>query len=264
MLHLNKEYLEKNYIELRRPIKEIALECGVCVGTIEQTLRKFGLTNIRSRIKNPINNNRICESPEMYYFMGLIATDGYISLKTNRVAIRLRNNGASELLNAIKEYFEFPGEVRIYAGKDYDLTMTSRELITFLEQHNICGENKTFNVDIPDYYPNEDCARMFMRGVLDGDGNIHFIRKGNKITQYEFRLVTGSLSFIDSIRGLFNTYLNIDTSLKVHRVKGKEYPAIFLTNSESKKFYSWVYQGYQKFRLKDKFEKASQIVEDIV
>ena len=264
MLHFNEEYLRKNYIELRRPIKDIASECGVCVGSIERSLRKLGLTNLRSRIKYSIDTSKIALTPEMYYFMGLIATDGYISLKTNRVSIRIRNVGAKALLNAIKDYFHFSGEVRVYKGKDYDLTITSKELITLLEQHNISGADKTFTVGVPDFYPNEDCVRMFLRGILDGDGNIHFIKKDNKIKQYEFRLVTGSLNLIQGVQRLFKEYLDIDTALKKHRIKEREYPAIFLSNADSKKFYSWVYQGYSDFRLSDKFDRACQIVDDIV
>lgn len=264
MLHLNKDYLIQNYIELKRPIKEIADECGVCVGSIERALHKFNLTNIRSRIKNPINVEKIFASPEMYYFIGIIATDGYISLKTNRVSLRLRNEGAKDLLFALKEYFEFPGDIRVYNEKDYDLTMTSKQLIDFLEQHNVTGRDKTFTVGIPDYFPNEDCVRMFLRGVLDGDGNIHIVKRNNKITQWQFRIVTGSLNLIKGVQKLFKDYLNIDTPLKVHKIKGREYPALFLTNAESKKFYSWVYKGYSKFRLSSKFERVCQVVEDIV
>lgn len=265
MLHKDREYLYTNYVDLKRPIQEIARECNVSKSTLEKSLFKLGLTNLRSRLKYSININKIVPSPEMYYFMGLVATDGYISLKTNRISIRLRNQGAKELLNSLKEYFEFSGNVRVYDRTDYDLTITSKELIDFLSQNNIKGDNKTFSVRVPDYFPDEDCARLFLRGVLDGDGNIHLTKHpSGKIKNYEFRIVTGSLGFMEGLQKLFKQYLNIETPLKVHRVKEKEYPSISLKSSESKNFYRWVYQGYTTFRLKDKFDKAKLVVEDIV
>lgn len=200
----------------------------------------------------------------MYYFMGLVSTDGYIDTKNNRISIRLRNEGAKELLESLKDYFEFSGNLRVYRGKDYDLTITSNELISFLESNGIKGKNKTFEVKALNYFPNEDCVRMYLRGVLDGDGNIHLIIKDSKLKSGEFRLVTASNDFMTGIQSIFSKYLNIIVPIKTHNIKGSTYPLISLSMKDSRLFYRWVYKGFSNLRLKDKFEKAKMIVEDIV
>lgn len=265
MLYHNKEYLEENFIKQGKSAREIAEELGVSTRVIEKWLQRFELYGIKPRTKYTLNREKITLCPEMYYYIGLITTDGYIDNKNNRVTIRMRNEGTEELLNNLKDYFEFSGSVRLYKEKDYDLTMTSKDLIDFMASLGIYGTKKTYTVTVPNIFPNKECVLLYLRGVLDGDGNIHLSKdKDGNLKGGNFRLVTGSLELMKGIKKLLSDYLDIDTSIKEHRIKDKKYPIIDLGMSKSRKFYREIYKGYEKFRLSSKFLKAKQVVNDIV
>lgn len=263
-LYKDKGYLFKNFVEQRKTATQIAKELEVNSSTIEYYLSKYGLFKLRSRSSLIFNVNKLALVPEVYYFLGLVCTDGYIDVKNNRLSIRLRNEGAEEVLTKLKNYFEFNGKIHFYKGKDYDLTLPGKELFIFLQKlgiTNLITKEKL----IPNIFPTQDCARLFLRGCLDGDGNIHLLR--NKVGNYyagQFRIVKGSPDFIQGIQRLLNNYLNIDCPISLHKTSKGVYPKLELKVSDSKKFYKWVYMGYPDYRLKDKFTKATHLVGDIV
>lgn len=265
MLYQNKDYLVESFIVQGKTARQISEELGVSKSTIEQWLQRFNLYGIKPRTKYTLNRERITPCPEMYYYIGLITTDGYIDNRNNRVSIRMRNEGTEELLNNLKDYFEFNGSVRLYKEKDYDLTMTSKDLINFMASLGIYGTKKTYTVTVPNTFPNRECVLLYLRGILDGDGNIHLFKdKDGNLKGGNFRLVTGSLELMKGIKKLLNDYLDIDTPIKEHHIKDKKYPMIDLGMSDSRKFYREIYKGYEKFRLSSKFLKAKQVVNDIV
>lgn len=260
-----KDYLCENYVKLKRPIKDIANENGVKPRTIEKWISKLGLVNLRARTKNSINLEKVALTPEFYYFLGLVVTDGYIDLKNNRVAIRMRNKGTKELLVKLKDYFEFTGDVHCYKDCDYDLCITSKDLIDFMDSLGISGIEKTYKVSLPNIFPNEDCARMFARGVFEGDGNIHLIK--NKFGGFwggEFRLVMGSPIFIQKYINFLERFVNIKTVEKTHKTRDRLYSKIELTVEQSKELYRWMYKGFKDFRMSEKYNKVCLIVDDIV
>ena len=166
MLYHNKEYLEENFIKQGKSAREIAEELEVSTRVIEKWLQRFELYGIKPRTKYTLNREKITLCPEVYYYMGLITTDGYIDNKNNRVTIRMRNEGTEELLNNLKDYFEFSGSIRLYKEKDYDLTMTSKDLIDFMASLGIYGTKKTYTVTVPNIFPNKECVLLYLRGVL--------------------------------------------------------------------------------------------------
>lgn len=260
-----KDYLYEKYVKERLSIRDIAVENGVKPRTIEKWVSKLGLANLRGRVKNSIDNSKIALTPEFYYFLGLVVTDGYIDLKNHRVSIRMRNNGTKELLESLKEYFNFTGDVHCYKGCDYDLCITSKELINFMYDLGIDGHEKTYKVSLPNKFPNNDCARMFARGVFEGDGNIHLqkTRLGN-FCGGQFRLVMGSPIFIQKFITFLKDYVGIVTDEKCHIIRNKKYSKIELRVAESKKLFKWMYKGFDSFRMSEKYEKVCLVVEDIV
>lgn len=260
-----KEYLYENYVKMRRSIKDIALENGVKSRTIEKWVSKLGLANLRGRVKNTINLDKLALTPQFYYFLGLVVTDGYIDLKNHRVVIRMRNDGTKDALESLKDYFEFTGSVHCYKNCDYDLCITSRELIDFMGTLDISGVEKTYKVSLPNTFPNDDCARMFARGVFEGDGTVHLIK--NKFGTFwggEFKLVMGSPKFIQEFIRFLEEFVDIKTVEKFQITRGKSYSKIELTVSQSKEFYKWIYKGFDNFRISEKYKKVCLITEDIV
>ena len=253
----DKDYLREEFVDKRRTAREISIELGVNDSTVEYYLGKYNLYRLRGRTKFTCNDSKFnITNPIFNYYAGLIATDGYMDLPNNRVSLRLKNDGAEKLLNTLKDYFEFTGEVRVYK-KSYDLTITSKKLIEELECMNIIGHRKTYKLKFPRKFSSKECERLFLRGVLDGDGNIKSPSKNRSGGQ--FRLVTASKDFIQGVINSINTNLRMDYQISIARVNGKEYPKLEMKIQDSLKFYEWIYKDYEEFRLDGKYNKYLQI-----
>ena len=112
--------------------------------------------------------------------------------------------------------------------------------------------NRSFSIDWY-FSSNEEHKRMFLRGVLDGDGNIK--RKCG-----EFRIAMKSKSFIENLLVIFNTGLSDSYSLKYGTNSSKsKYPLIELHVADSVALYGFVYRGYERFRFTDKYNKFLNI-----
>lgn len=253
----DENYLREEFVNKRRTAKDIAEELEVNDSRIEYYLGKFNLYSIRSRIKYTYNTKKFnLKDPVFNYYAGLIATDGYIDLINNRVSIRLKNEGAEQLLNNLKDYFEYSGKVRLYNG-NYDLTITSRELITELEQLNVIGYKKTYKLLFPRKFHNDTCQRMYLRGVLDGDGNIKS-PNGNR-RGGQFRVVTASHDYIQGIINSINSKFNLNYKISIAKIKEVEYPKLEMKIHDSLNFYDWIYKDFDNFRLSSKYTKYLQV-----
>lgn len=128
---------------------------------------------------------------------------------------------------------------------NYDLTITSEKLIEELGKLNIHGENKTFTLKFPDKFESEECAHMFLRGVLDGDGNIN---EWCSIT-----ILTASENFISGLIKFINSELDINYELKWRKIGDKSYPYVYIKSEESRKLCEKMYNGYEDFRIEYKY-----------
>lgn len=237
-MHKDKKYLKRRFIDERKPVKFIAQECNVSVSTIEQYLKRYNLK--RGNIKYIINNDKVdFTSPVFNYFLGLIATDGYMDKRVPRVSLRCKNLGCDKVFNNLKDYFEFTGEIKLYR-ECYDLSITSRYLIKALKVAGISPLGKVHN-KFPDSFYDEDCARMYFRGLLDGDGNI-------KLTKI-FRITITNKDFLLSMSDYLNKTIGTNTVVKPDR----KYWKIEMVKRDSKLFLDWVYKGYEQFRFLDKY-----------
>lgn len=120
--------------------------------------------------KHRYNSSLIIKDSEFkYYFLGIISADGWISKKSNRVELTLKEED--------KDYLDILGKTLtdrplIYKQKQkaYRLAIEDKiikeELMTFINCYD-----KTYNLTFPVGIPVE-YIRHFMRGYLDGDGNI--------------------------------------------------------------------------------------------
>lgn len=237
-MYKDKKYLKRRFIDERKSVKFIAQECNVSVSTIEQYLKRYNLK--RGNIKYIINNDKVdFTSPVFNYFLGLIATDGYMDKRVPRVSLRCKNLGCDKVFNNLKDYFEFTGEIKLYR-ECYDLSITSKYLMKALRVSGISPLGKVHN-KFPDSFYDEDCARMYFRGLLDGDGNI-------KLTKI-FRITITNKDFLLSMSEYLNNTIGTNTVVKPDR----KYWKIEMVKRDSKLFLDWVYKGYEQFRFLDKY-----------
>lgn len=244
---LSYDYIYSNYIEKDRSAKSIALENNLGVKKVESLIRKYKL-NIKGRYrrKYSIDKTKLdINNPIICYYIGLIYTDGYIDYKNNRVSVRCRNRGVKHCLEVIKKELNFDGEIRVYKDVDYDLTIPSEDLIDFLvntvgftgtkQEYSKLNLNKHFN--------------MFLRGILDGDGNIH---------NGTFRI---TLKNENQIKYLHSVISNI-VECNYKKVRGKYYE-ITLNKIDSKILLDFIYSTNDGLWFEDKHETYLGI-DDIV
>lgn len=261
-MYKTKDYLYQEYIVKNRTESDIAKEWNIDAKLLHYYIKRNGFTGIKSRRKYTVNEKLFnLSNPIFCYYAGLIATDGYIDIKNHRVSLRVKNLGSDVVFENLKNAFQFTGEVKAYRGCN-DLTITSDILISKLKLFGITSERKTYTLLFPKLFiKNEDCQRMFFRGLLDGDGNIHsnISSYTGKVVGGEFRIATASESFIDGVIRFLNKKFSFNYSVSYAHTKSGVYPKLEMHVQDSRIFYDWVYEGFEEFRFQDKFNKYQQL-----
>ena len=268
---ITKEYLYEEFIVKNRTEDAIGDELYNKYGkfrSISYYLEKFGLRHMKGKYKYKVNEDRFnLFNPVFCYFLGLLLTDGFIHAKHNYVAITLTNSDAGDILSLIKDDFEFEGPVtETFYGPErksrWTLRISSDKLVNYLvdvigvER----GGNKSLTVPTPKKFFTDVGARMFFRGVLDGDGNIH-CSKGKVVGQ--FRVVKGSVPFISGVINFLNKRLGFNYKLAQHKRGDVSYPRLEMRVADSKVFYDWVYGDnlYPAFRFAHKYSLYLRLCE---
>ena len=257
-----KEYLQTEYIENNRSESNIAKEWGIDPKLLHYYIKKNNLVGIKNRRKYTVNEDKFSmNDPVFCYYAGLIVTDGYIDTKNHRVSLRVKNEGSKEVFDSLIEYFEYSGSQSIYRGCN-DLTITSNVLVDKMKLFGVKSARKTYDLKFPKLMSgNEDCQRMFCRGLLDGDGNIHYkiSTYTNKPVGGQFRIVTASREFIEGLIRFINKKFEFNYSVSIAKIRGVEYPKLEMKVEDSMKFYDWVYERYEDFRFTDKYTKYQEL-----
>lgn len=232
--------------------RQIAEELGVTIPKVEYWLQKH---NIKQKFKFFINEDKIqMKDPVFCYFAGLVATDGHLDKKVARVTISLSVEGDDVLLEALAKYFEYQGEIYRHgkSGNRYTLCMSSEKIVNELYKMGIDRfSNKTTEVKVPESFFNEDCMRMYIRGCLDGDGNIKS-DKGN------VRLYCGSNNFVDGLISIIKEKGIEIVKSYVHR-SNVSYPGFELKRRPSLELCHWIYKGFEEYKLSRKYQVALDV-----
>lgn len=268
MALMTKDELYNLYIEQGLSQSQIGELYNTSSKNINAYVRKYNLKGLKPRVKYPINEDK-CDitNPIFCYFAGLTATDGHLNECNNRVVISVKNEGSEITLQNILNYFECKAPISNYSNRGNEIRITSEKLLRTLACIGVQGTRKTYDLQFPNHFYNIDCLRMYLRGVLDGDGSIK-IKKSKYTNKYvggQFRLVTASQEFIQGVINCVNKYLNLNCKLSIAKIRGKEYPKLEMTVEDSLKFYDFIYKGFEEFRFKDKYDKYLLLKgEDIV
>ena len=261
-MYRNSDYLKEEYITKGKSLSVLAKEHNISPKLMFYYTKKFGLVGQKSRIKNTVNINKFdIKDPIFYYYAGLIATDGFIDDKNGRVILQVSNEGSYEVLCRLKDYFEYSGEVNNYSGK-FNLCITSRKLIEILGQLNISGAKGTSTIRYPKHFYSKECEIMFLRGVLDGDGNIHThtSKHTGKIVGGAFRISSSCTDLIEGVISSVNNLLGTSYEKKYSSNSSKvKYPQLEMRVQDSKDLYKILYQGYDEYKFLDKYNKYKQI-----
>lgn len=246
---IDKDWLIENWVNTAKSMRQLAVENNISEGILDQRRAKYGL---KKAFKYPLDTDKLFNpsDPNIAYIAGLIATDGFLLQDKNSFEIELHGESETQLLEDIYNYLDRKAAFRKY-GLNFRLRVSAEGLNQFFEsEFNIKSGPKSYHINVPENFYNEDCAKAYIRGCIDGDGSI-------SLTPGIFSLLSASSDFIAGLHKIILKYSNIDIPIRVnHSVKyNRDYYTLAAGPGAVKKvklFLDWVYSG-PGFRLERKY-----------
>lgn len=187
------------------------------------------------------------ESEKKYYILGLLAADGWISKKSNRCELALKENDLN-FLEYIKNLI-VPEKKLKYKQKQkaYRLTIDSAEFVENVFKYFDC-ENKTKYLCFPSNIPC-NFVKHFIRGYIDGDGSIDLFRKYKSINKIptvvggSVRLrILGTENFLIGLNQTFISNNIINFRCKPQKKKNENVFYLSWVGSSAEKILDWLYK----------------------
>jgi len=162
-------------------------------------------------IKSTLNTDILSHKNDndFYYLIGLICTDGCLvwkgktpSATADRCTISQHTNN-SDLLYKIKN--KFGGIVVHERNRPHSVWASSnKDFVKYLRTEVGLEDKKTFSLDVTNWFStlNETQKRHFVRGVIDGDGNVFYDKRKNVF--HKVSIFSASVCFIT----MLSNYLN--------------------------------------------------------
>ena len=241
----SKQWLIDNYVNTLKSLGEVERENNLPKRSLECLCNKYDITKPYA---NWCNYDKLFDltDPNVYYLGGLIATDGHIDRGGHRFGIGLSGDSERELLSEIAAYFEFNKGVAVRREKEYSIMASGKDIGKFyLENFGIQEMNKTFIVGVPKCFYNENCAKMYVRGCIDGDGCITHLNSNSPT----FSLLAASKDLVFGLYNIILSYVSISLKYSEHK-----YYDITCAGIHVKNLLDWVY-SYDGFKLNRKYEK---------
>ena len=134
------------------------------------------------------------DKKDIWYLVGLIATDGNLSIDGRHIDITAKNKVFLEIIknklgitNKVGQKYNSKG------SKAHRIQISDVSFYKFLVSIGL-SVNKSLTlgcIKVPDEY-----FSYFLRGIIDGDGDIHrWVHPTNKHEQWALRITTGSEKF---------------------------------------------------------------------
>lgn len=254
--NITREFLLQEYFQKRRTQKDIALELGCHVGTVEAAMSRHGLTNqvlSRYKVKEEL---MVPTNPYFIYAVGLFITDGSIA-KDGRLSIRINDKDPIKVLT---DYFDCPYyHCRRDTRPQHEFNIPYNTPLTdYCRGLTSTSSRKTFEVRVPTDIQDESLRLLLLRGIIDGDGSI-------RPDSTDIRVFTASKAMADTL-GILLESLSIDftTIASTYGKYKKEGWTIRITTESTVPTLIRVYQDYPELAVQRKRNVARAKVYDIV
>lgn len=197
------EIVKKYLLKIKN--NDICSEYNISRYTLMKILKKNNVT-LKQERNSTINENYFekIDTEEKAYWLGFLYADGYIrKRKSSELKLKLSTKDKNHI-EAFKISIE--SNSNIIDGVDNKIKYSyigiySKKIVNDLISHG-CINKKSLFIKFPAI--NNELERHFIRGYFDGDGSICFSDR-QKILNF----VSGSLTFIESIKEIFVKKLNI-------------------------------------------------------
>lgn len=197
----------------------------------------------------------------LYYFIGLIFSDGNLDKNSSRITLGFIDK---EFVEKIYPLFSDTKKRKIYVrqfkkeNSFYSIINSNSQTIEKLKQLGLSSANST-NKTMP-LIPKEHFG-AFMRGIFDGDGCFYISRKYKNKNYYAVSITCGSLEFtkamMESLKEFnISTTMSIDCRKKIQ--KNKTYYIHIYKKESITKFKELIYKHSNMFLLR-KWEKFQVI-----
>lgn len=194
------------------------------------------------------------ECEKKYYLLGFIAADAWISKKSNRCEITLKEDDV-KFLEYIKNMI-VPQKQLKYKEKQkaYRLTIDSAEFVEYIYKYFDCN-NKTHSLTYPPTIPLK-FQKDFIRGYMDGDGIIdltkHYKRINGQVNIIggSIRLrILGTTGFLYGLNDVlrFNEIVNFNA--KPQKKKDENIYYLCWSGASAERILDWLYSESKSFYL---------------
>lgn len=192
------------------------------------------------------------------YYLGLLLTDGYISVR-NEVGLDLIDEDCiSFLSNSIGKKYNVIKNYKSNEQIRYRLILSDKELVNNLQKYGVV-RNKTLILEGPQLLPEEEkFIPYIIRGIIDGDGNVTPTSYGAP----QFSIYTASEKFAD---WLVYTLENKMYMIDIHKTfqKNDTKGLWRISSADHNNILKLISLSYDKpFGMKRKYEKIRKTFND--
>ena len=201
-------------------------------------------------------------SPDSAYWLGMIASDGCVYEKGNRISLIAKEEDV-EHIEAFKSFIKYSGSVKHRNSvcnnnvfRSVFIEIYSEHIKNVLiSKYNIIPRKS--NIDINYFnFISDDFKLYFLLGYFDGDGYIYESGKEKKVYQAG---IVGNFSFLNSVKLFLEEKYCIKTTLVRDNRLGEKY-CLNIVQIYSLYLFCCLYKSFGKTcLLKRKFEKVKFI-----
>lgn len=202
----DRQWVEEQLKIHKGSLTEICKEYGINRYTIDEHCRKWGLTASVRKRRYALNENYFhdIDNEEKAYFLGLLMADGYVTRNLNTVTITLQEGDVS-VLRKLADVLNYQRNLSYRNNEDkkstYSISISSKRICQDLVYHGV-SPKKSGKEILPETIPSK-LIKHFIRGFMDGDGHLSYIRSN------EFTLCSKSINILYSIRDYLEDVLSI-------------------------------------------------------
>jgi len=205
----------------------------------------------------PLSKINFTWSPKLAYVIGLIATDGNLSPDGRHINFTTKD---IELAKIFKSFLKFRGKIGTKArggekDKKYYVVQPGDVIFyRFLQSIGLCPKkSKT----ISKLQIHKDYFYDFLRGCLDGDGNVGFFKHPqSRLPQFRTRLFSASEPFLNWVQNETKR-----RGIKGFLTKTRSVYVLAYAKRDSTKLLNLVYYDGFPSSLTRKYKVARQIME---
>jgi len=202
------------------------------------------------------------KSDDLYYFLGLVCTDGHIQFikKGGKYKLMVYTSEKEEkeiIIKLINILFNYNAHFRarktpLSRRPNYEIYITSKKVCEFLNRLGVPYGAKSYTLIVPNILKNvsNDKFWHFLRGIFDGDGSIIITKK-----VMIFRIYSGSKKFTEGLQQIMETKGIYSSNIYKH--KDNVWVLVVNKREEIKKLYNYFYRNALFFypRKKNKWTK---------